>query len=163
MGGAGDSYGYLSFTYDNGYTQDRGRELVVRAVELLDYTPGGPDLAASAINSDVRGDDEVHGETGDDTIYLGAGNDVAFGDSGDDDIIGGWGHDWVSGGTGTDGILGDDGRIRTRRNSTSYGRGAPWSTWLPVGNVAAGKTTRRITTPGQIQSRPSTWTVLWQR
>ena len=119
VGGAGTTYGYLSFTYDNGYTKDRGRELVVRAVELLDYTPGGPDLESSALTSDIWGDDEVHGETGDDTVYLGAGNDIAFGDSGDDDIVGGWGHDWVSGGTGTDGVLGDDGRISTSRNGST--------------------------------------------
>ncbi len=66
---------------------------------------------------ETAGNDEVHGERGDDTIYLGGGHDIAYGDSEDDDIIGGWGNDWISGGVGQDGVLGDDGRIFTSRNS----------------------------------------------
>ncbi|MGU3646985.1 hypothetical protein ACLBXX_18660 [Microbacterium sp. C23T] len=65
------------------------------------------------------GRDEVHGETGDDTVYTGADHDVVYGDAQDDDIIGGWGNDWISGGTGQDGILGDDGRIFTSRNTST--------------------------------------------
>lgn len=112
----------LHFTYDSG--------LMPRAVVLLDYTPGGPDLvptdfpgftpadAATAGTGtvDVWGADEIHGGAGDDTIYAGGGNDVVYGDAGDDDIIGGWGDDFLDGGTGTDGILGDDGTILTSRN-----------------------------------------------
>ncbi|MDO9175567.1 MAG: hypothetical protein Q7V62_12245, partial [Actinomycetota bacterium] len=74
---------------------------------------------------DIGGNDEVHGETGDDFIYVGGGNDIAFGDADSDDIIGGWGSDWLSGGTGIDGILGDDGRIFTSRN-TALASGQVW-------------------------------------
>ena len=103
--------------------------IVVRGVELLDYTPGGPrfrpDLFGAGRSStaarDIGGVDEVHGESGDDTVYGGCGDDSLFGDSEDDDLIGGWGNDWISGGTGQDGILGDDGRIFTSRNSDAYG------------------------------------------
>ncbi|HZI44291.1 MAG TPA: calcium-binding protein, partial [Ilumatobacter sp.] len=66
---------------------------------------------------ETAGNDEIHGERGDDTVYVGGGFDIVYGDSGDDDIVGGWGNDWISGGTGQDGILGDDGRIFTSRNS----------------------------------------------
>ena len=64
--------------------------LLPRAVALLDYTPGGPDFArplpgmtqaASAAGTatvDVWGADEVHGESGDDTVYAGGGNDVVL-------------------------------------------------------------------------------------
>jgi Ca2+-binding RTX toxin-like protein len=111
---------YVSFNYDNyGPTK-----LIVRGVTLLDYTPGGPDFNpglpdTSGLGGNIFGADEVHGESGDDTVYTGAGNDVVFGDGQDDDIILGWGDDWASGGTGQDGILGDDGRIFTSRNSQS--------------------------------------------
>jgi len=44
---------------------------------------------------DIGGNDEVHGETGDDFIYVGGGSDIAFGDADSDDIIGGWGSDWA--------------------------------------------------------------------
>jgi len=67
---------------------------------------------------DIGGHDEIHGETGDDFIYLGGGCDIGFGDADNDDLIGGWGNDWISGGTGQDGILGDDGRIFTSRNTS---------------------------------------------
>ena len=70
-----------------------------------------------AAYADIGGHDEIHGESGDDTVYTGCGNDVIFGDAQDDDLIGGWGNDWISGGTGQDGILGDDGRIFTSRNT----------------------------------------------
>jgi Ca2+-binding RTX toxin-like protein len=123
---------YVEFRYDD---YDADAKLVVRGVTLLDYTPGGrdfrpdlfapvkPDLAGFReefgfwTSVDIGGHDEVHGETGDDTVYLGGGEDVAYGDAEDDDLVGGWGHDWISGGTGQDGILGDDGRILTSRNT----------------------------------------------
>ncbi|MDN3720465.1 hypothetical protein QW131_17540 [Roseibium salinum] len=116
------------------------KKLIVRGVRLLDYTPGGPDFRPDHFDLDAGFDDptmrdmfgfeakvdigagdEIHGETGDDTIYGAGGNDSIFGDAQDDDIIGGWGHDWISGGVGTDGILGDDGRIYTSRNSATHG------------------------------------------
>jgi len=111
---------YLSFKYD-----DYGPvKMIVRGVALLDHTAGGPDFnpalpKTSGLGGDIFGADEVHGESGDDTIYTGAGNDIVYGDGQDDDIILGWGDDWASGGTGQDGILGDDGRIFTSRNSRS--------------------------------------------
>ncbi|MEO6494544.1 MAG: hypothetical protein ABIP99_17070 [Ilumatobacteraceae bacterium] len=133
---------YVTFNYDN-YGPQR---LVVRGVHLLDYTVGGPDFKPEnfglPVGSDCNGSptqptcstildtatgawkylqiggrDEVHGETGDDTVYTGADHDIIFGDAQDDDLIGGWGNDWISGGTGADGILGDDGRIFTSRNT----------------------------------------------
>jgi Ca2+-binding RTX toxin-like protein len=73
---------------------------------------------------DIGGGDEVHGESGNDTIYTGCGNDVIFGDAGNDSIVAGWGDDWVSSGTGFDGVLGDDGRLFTSRNTVS---GAVWN------------------------------------
>ncbi|MEY2518221.1 MAG: large repetitive protein, partial [bacterium] len=125
---------FLSLNYDN---YGAGRKLVVRATELLDYTPGGPDFlptsytaGAGFCRSDGAGfaagtlfdrgaANEVHGESGDDTIYGGCGNDRLFGDAADDDLIGGWGSDWISGGSGQDGVIGDDGRIFTSRNGTA--------------------------------------------
>jgi Ca2+-binding RTX toxin-like protein len=148
-------YGYLTFNYDLSYTNDTVR-LLPRAVTLLDYTPGGPDyvpsnftnITKSALagtgysNTDVWGADEVHGESGDDTVYTGGGNDVVFGDAGDDDLIGGWGNDWISGGTGDDGILGDDGRIFTSRNGLAE----------PLNGLGTLNAQVSIQTPGSIQS-----------
>ncbi|HEX4998781.1 MAG TPA: Calx-beta domain-containing protein [Terriglobia bacterium] len=123
---------YLRFNYDN---YDATTKIIVRGVTLLDYTPGGPDFqpdlfsldapSGSATLSefgiwtqiDIGGHDEIHAETGDDTVYTGGGQDRIFGDADDDDIIGGWGNDWISGGTGQDGVIGDDGRIFTSRNT----------------------------------------------
>jgi Ca2+-binding RTX toxin-like protein len=118
---------YLSFNYD---FLDPARQLadpsgldfsdqwiVPRAVQLLDYTQGGPDYDLAALG-DNGAADEIHGEAGDDFIYGQVGKDILFGDGQDDDLIGGWGHDWISGGMGDDGILGDDGRLWTSRNGT---------------------------------------------
>ena len=128
---------YLRFNYDNpsliGLGYLAGLAIVARAVTLLDYTPGGPDFKPSltqagstaacingvAATNDIGGADEVHGESGDDTVYTGCGDDRILGDAEDDDLIAGWGDDWASGGTGQDGILGDDGRIFTSRNTTT--------------------------------------------
>ncbi|HEY3003263.1 MAG TPA: hypothetical protein VGJ44_13020, partial [Kribbellaceae bacterium] len=130
---------YVTFNYDN---YSATAKIVVRGVTLLDYTWGGPDfrpdlfgLTAHAGFSDILtvqpgrniwtvdigGNDELHGESGDDTAYGAVGHDVIFGDAQDDDLIGGWGFDWISGGTGQDGILGDDGRIFTSRNTACPG------------------------------------------
>ena len=105
--------GFLTFNYDNYGTL----KIIPRAVKLIDYTPGGPDFKASAVD-DNGAADEIHGESGDDSIYGMKGNDVLFGEGQDDDLIGGWGHDWIAAGTGDDGVLGDDGRIYTSRNGT---------------------------------------------
>ena len=117
LGDNGNIYrivGTSGFNYDNGY----GEQIVVRAAELLDYTPGGPDYNAAAAAKDIGAADEIHGESGDDQIYGGKGDDVLFGDGQNDQIIGGYGNDWISGGTGDDGVIGDDGRISTSRNSS---------------------------------------------
>ncbi|HEY3485121.1 MAG TPA: hypothetical protein VGK49_07045, partial [Ilumatobacteraceae bacterium] len=86
---------------------------------------------------ETAGNDEVHGELGDDFIYLGGGSDVAYGDADDDEIIGGWGNDWISGGVGQDAILGDDGRIFGSRNSQS-GWTAGRSNYLPSNCTGTG-------------------------
>ena len=118
--GTGDTGGFLSFDYDEARINGIGDPLenqliIIRAIELLDYTPGGPDYDDVSAANDNGGADEIHGESGDDFIYGMVGADVLFGDSEDDDIIGGWGPDWNSGGQGMDGVIGDDGRIYTAR------------------------------------------------
>jgi Ca2+-binding RTX toxin-like protein len=113
------SNGFLAFNYD---TYDPSQKIVVRAVRLIDYTPGGLDFINKvAAAGDIGAADEIHGGKGDDFIYGGKSNDVLFGDGQNDSIIGGYGADWISGGNGDDGILGDDGRIFASRNSTSFG------------------------------------------
>ncbi|MHC4207704.1 MAG: hypothetical protein ACYSTT_23870, partial [Planctomycetota bacterium] len=107
-----DSGGFLEFNYDNYGTE----KIIVRGIELLDYTPGGLDFDAVSAANDIGAPDEIHGESGDDFLYGMKGDDVIFGEGQDDDIIGGYGNDWISGGTGDDGVLGDDGRIYTSRN-----------------------------------------------
>jgi len=113
--GLGNS-AFLTFGYD---TYMEGIILIPHAVELLDYTEGGPDYDAASATNDNGGADEIHGESGDDNIHGQVGNDILFGEGQDDDLIGGWGHDWISGGTGDDGVIGDDGRIYTSRNGTA--------------------------------------------
>jgi Ca2+-binding RTX toxin-like protein len=143
---------YRTFNYDNptynalpgAGIYDATLKLIPRAVTLLDYTPGGLDVSASAAQ-DRGAADELHGESGDDSIYGMRGNDVLLGGAGDDDVIGGTGHDWISGGTGNDGVLGDDGRIVTSRNTTV---GEPLS---GVAGFASTDLNRSITTPGRVQ------------
>jgi Ca2+-binding RTX toxin-like protein len=122
----------LRFNYDGvASLYDLANRIDPRAVQLLDYTPGGPDFTTAvegvplevAINPgtglrDQGQADEVHGEGGDDAIYGMVGNDALYGDQHDDIVIGGYGDDWISGGTGDDGILGDDGRLLVSRNTT---------------------------------------------
>ncbi len=171
---------YVRFQYDT-YTTATGPndKIVVRGVSLLDYTPGGPDFrpgdfvlspatpsdpafrpmfeAGIWARVDIGGNDEVHGESGDDVVYLGGGRDRGFGDAEDDDIIGGWGADFISGGTGEDGILGDDGRIFTSRNSATYGENLYGVVALratdPDTRTSQGDVLNEfIYTPGQIQT-----------
>ncbi|UCE37655.1 MAG: DUF4347 domain-containing protein [Thermoplasmata archaeon] len=109
---------FLTFTYDN-----YGNVTIIpRAIQLLDYTPGG-----SA--SDIGTDDLIHGEASDDLIHGMVGNDVIFGEGQDDDLYGQSGHDRMYGGNGQDGMMGDDGRIRTSRNGETeplYGLTKPF-------------------------------------
>ena len=146
------SGGFLTFNYDNYAVALR---IIPRAVELVDYTEGGPDFDTGAAD-DNGAADELHGESGDDQIYGMVGNDVLFGEGQDDDLIGGWGHDWISGGTGEDGILGDDGRIHTSRNSSAYGEPlygiAPLLASDPNARFNDGNVlNEEIATPGDVQ------------
>ena len=120
--GAASAGGFslAEFAYDQSSAfEDRGGErIVVRAAELLDYTPGGVSGDA-LVTTDHGAGDEIHGEAGDDFLYGMTGSDTLFGEGQDDDIIGGRGHDVIYGGAGNDGVLGDDGRIFTSRNGTA--------------------------------------------
>ena len=130
---------FLTFEYD-----DYGPlSIIPRAVELLDYTPGGAEYNPTAAGGDIGDADEIHGESGDDIAYGMVGNDVLYGDGQDDDLIGGYGHDWISGGTGDDGVLGDDGRIYTSRNGSPNGE--------PLYGVEPVQVDQEIRTPGGVQ------------
>jgi len=140
-----DSGDFLTFNYDN-YSETMN--IVPRAAELLDYTPGGPDLTADPNDGplavgDIGAPDEIHGESGDDFIYGMKGDDILFSEGQDDDIIGGYGNDWISGGTGRDGVLGDDGRLYTSRNGIAE----------PLYGISdlSGELGKFIYTPGKIQ------------
>ena len=113
-------------------------------MDLLDYTPGGPDLVPASLTGDIGAADELHGESGDDVLYGMVGNDVLYGEGQDDDLIGGWGNDWLSGGSGDDGLLGDDGRIYTSRNGTA-------EPLYAIGDLQ-GQLDQFIYTPGKIQT-----------
>src|SRR5712691_3465996 len=127
-GGGTAPTGFPKFNYDSaGYETAGAERIVPRAINLLHYTPGGPDLqnkpgpisagdigATGPAGGQAQGS-EIHGENGDDLIYGGPGNDVLFGDGQNDNMVGGYGNDWMSGGTGDDGMLGDDGRLLTSR------------------------------------------------
>ena len=156
------SGGFVNYNYDALFyaadadpaTYDR---IIVRAVEHLDYTPGGIDFNGTPANADIGGNDELHGEAGDDFIYGQKGNDILYGEGQDDDLIGGYGNDWISGGAGDDAVIGDDGRILGSRNSAVYGEPLNGAAKLlatdpdtrnPNGNVL----NELITTPGTIQS-----------
>jgi Ca2+-binding RTX toxin-like protein len=151
---------FPTFNYDvNGLASEgyaATRRIVPRAIELIDYTPGGPDVTPAveagpanvAINPatgvrDVGAPDELHGESGDDFMYGMVGGDVMYGDAQDDNMVAGYDADWVSGGTGDDGILGDDGVVFASRNGT-YGE--------PLYGVAGFASTdlnKLISIPGQ--------------
>jgi Ca2+-binding RTX toxin-like protein len=141
-----DTRAFLSFQYDAG----RGNEsIIVRAVDLLDYTPGGSDYDPVNTANDIGAGDEIHGEAGDDFVYGMRGSDLLFGDSEDDDLIGGYGNDWISGGAGSDGVLGDDGRIYTSRNTQAVFDGQVAE---PLYGIAAlAETDVEISTPGNAQ------------
>lgn len=144
---------YVSFNYDalddnadeHYAAHARGDErIVVRAAEMIDYTLGGADVDAVSAAGDLGQGDEIHGESGDDSLYGLVGDDTLYGDSEDDDIIGGYGHDWMSGGTGQDGVIGGDGRIWTSKNTTDAGLA---ETLYGIGTVA---TNELIATNGDI-------------
>jgi Ca2+-binding RTX toxin-like protein len=152
--GSGDEF--LTFQYD--VVRDAQR-VSARAVDLIDYTPGGPDFEQVSAATDIGGDDEVHGESGDDSIYGMMGKDILFGDSENDDLIGGWGPDWISGGQDMDGVIGDDGRIFTARyaelpgNTTSVADPANPTHYAELlhGIFKVDELDKEIRTPGDIQ------------
>jgi Ca2+-binding RTX toxin-like protein len=157
--GGVDGGGFLGFDYDQGRG---GERIIARGVELLDYTPGGPDFLPNKFDTthpgylpDIGAGDEVHGESGDDFVYGMVGDDVLFGDSQDDDLIGGWGHDWISAGTGVDGVIGDDGRIYTGRYQALGSIPDPTNpahyNELLNGVLQVDATDKEIRTPGDIQ------------
>jgi Ca2+-binding RTX toxin-like protein len=78
----------ISFNYDS-YAEKA--KIVVRGVQLRDYTPGGTDYGLDVAKADLGGADEIHGEAGDDFIFGMKGNDVLFGDAQNDSIVGGLG------------------------------------------------------------------------
>jgi Ca2+-binding RTX toxin-like protein len=150
------SNGFLAFNYDDA-TYDASLKIVVRAVQLIDYTPGGPDFKAAAAATDIGAADEIHGGKGDDFVYGGKGNDVLFGDGQNDTIIGGYGADWISGGNGDDGILGDDGRLYLSRNSTSFGEPLYGIAAIPASQInllisdSSGKESAVLNVAGQLR------------
>ena len=145
---APETTAFISFNYD---TYDPMLEIIPRAVELIDYTTGGPDYDPAAME-DNGAADEIHGESGDDQAYGMVGDDVLFGEGQDDDLIGGWGNDWISGGTGIDGVLGDDGRIYTSRNvegNTSHMSEPLYGIYMV--DVDPNSDSKEISTPGNVQ------------
>ena len=64
------SNGFLAFNYDDA-TYDSSQKIVVRAVQLVDYTPGGLDFNKALASGDIGAADEIHGGKGDDFIYGG--------------------------------------------------------------------------------------------
>ncbi len=124
----------LAFAYDT-YGPAK---VAVRAVSLLDYTPGGG-------AGNLGGADVVRGEAGDDEIHGQTGNDILFGDGQDDDLYGEAGSDRISGGAGEDGVLGDDGRIQTSRNGLTE----------PLNGLTTPNAQTQISTPGP-------WTGSWE-
>jgi Ca2+-binding RTX toxin-like protein len=170
------SGGYLAYNYDvNGYA-GATEHIVVRAVRLLDYTPGGPDLAsqpgplvtgAKASNGvgDIGGaplttagcpttwvpqcqqkGNEIHAEGGDAFIYGGPANDTIFGGGQNDTIVTGYGDNWVSGGYGDACIIAGGARCLANRVSSSYGEPLYGIAAMPAANVS-----QLISTPGMTQ------------
>src|SRR4029077_17018296 len=155
---------YLQFNYDN-YS---ATHIVPRAVRLLDYTPGGPDLQGTASTSSVATGDiggtpavnpytglaafaangvrmttgsEIHAEGGDAWIYGGPGDDLIFGGGQNNPIAPGYGNDWVPGGRGEACIIAGDGQCSASREQTAE----------PLYGIAATPAQSMIATPGSMQ------------
>jgi hypothetical protein len=163
--------GFVRFNYDN-YTDNlplaQQAHIVVRGVTLLDYTPGGPDLAnqpGPLVAGDIGGTplaanagygiaagtlqrgSEIHGESGDAFIYGGPADDIIYGgDSGNDTIITGYGDNWVSGGRGDSCIIGGGGRCFVSRVGVPNGEPLYGVAPTPAANIS-----QLITTPGNAQ------------
>jgi len=75
-----------------------------------DYIIGDNDQHARSNSG--GGDDELHGEAGNDRIYAGAGDDLLFGGEGSDTLQGQAGDDVLEGGDGNDQLYGQGGSDR---------------------------------------------------
>src|SRR5262249_26650695 len=173
-GGAGavqvDATGFVRFNYDT-YTDAlplwQQAHIVVRGVTLLDFTPGGPDLAGQPgplVAGDVGGTpmaanapfgiaagtlqvgSEIHAEGGDAFVYGGPADDVLFGGGQNDTIITGYGDNWVSGGRGDQCIIGGGGRCFMSRVGVAKGEPLYGIAPTPAANIS-----QLITTPGNAQ------------
>src|SRR5207247_7556263 len=160
LGSIKTSNGFLAFNYDDA-TWDATVKIVARAVQLIDYTPGGLDFKPfidanhPGATNDIGAADEIHGGKGDDTVYGGKGNDVLFGDDQNDVLIGGYGADWISGGAGDDGILGDDGRLFVSRNSTAVGEPLYGIAAIPLSDANKLFSTSNLTINGVVTVTPT--------
>src|SRR4029077_14803555 len=171
-----DATGFARFNYDS-YTDTlplaQQAHIVVRGVRLLDYTPGGPDLAKQAgplVSGDIGGHplpanaaygiaagtlqqgSEIHAESGDAFIYGGPADDVIFGGEQTATIITGYGDNGVSGGRGDACIIGGGGRCLTSRDSASYGEQLYGIAAIPSANISQLITTRRSVQQAVINS-----------
>jgi len=169
-GGVMSPIGFLTFNYDiNGFLAASER-IIPRTVALLDYTPGGPDLAGQLPNPQVTGSkatngvgdiggtpetidgvalmkgSEIHAESGDAFIYGGPANDTIYGGGQNDTIITGYADNWVSGGYGDQCIIGGGGRCLASRDSSTYGEPL-----YGIDKIPAGQISELITTPGNVQ------------
>jgi hypothetical protein len=167
--------GYLQYAYDVQGNPTATEWIIPRAVTLLDYTPGGPDLAGTpgplaagdiggtpvpgctpgTVAQQVAGTgaicqqqgSEIHVESGDAFVYGGPANDVVFGGAQNDSIILGYGDNWVSGGRGDQCIIGGGGRCLTSRVSPTYGEPL-----YGIGSIStATPAGQLISTPGNAQ------------
>jgi len=173
--GVPNAAGFGAFNYDlQGYV-GATEHIVARAVRLLDYTLGGPDLASGGPDGvqagplvvgqeagngigDIGGTpmtfegvalqlgSEIHAEGGDAFIYGGPADDTIFGGGQNDTIILGYGDNWVDGGRGDQCIIGGGARCLMSRDSSSFGEPLYGIAAIPAANL-----TQLITTPGNVQ------------
>ena len=96
---------FLDDIYTNGVTQSRlsGIDQIQCGAgdDIVDFT--------SARYPYVGRGTEVHGGTGNDTIWMASGKNALFGDAGNDRIVGGAGNDVIVGGSGDDTLHGGGG------------------------------------------------------
>ena len=78
-------------------------------VELLQFSNGGRDLRVQQNLTGNNGDEEIIGQMADDTLSGQGGNDTIGGGGGNDSINAGDGNDLVHGGSGNDTIIGGGG------------------------------------------------------
>jgi hypothetical protein len=173
--------GFLTFAYDTAAFEGGGSERIVpRAVKLLDYTPGGPDLAAQAgpivtgnigagSGATLAGAACAAGETASwycgpvgagqaagSEVHGGQGDDTIYGGAGDDVLFGDGQNDVIIGGYGADWISGgngDDGILGDDGRILIDRVGTPEPLFGDtLGGVPTGETLNDlISTPGTMQ------------